>query len=160
MDIASLFLWLLAATLALIAFSRRGDALQAGVTYALGQFIVVLPRVICALVTAGFVAAAVPSELIAAWLGGDSGFAGLLTATLIGALIPAGPVIVFPVAVMLAASGAAVPQLIAFVTAWSIFAVHRVIIFEIPLIGWRFTALRLTSSCALPVIAGLLAGLG
>ena len=47
---------------------------------------------------------------------------------------------------------------VAFLTAWSIFAVHRVVLFELSLVGWRFTALRLASSGLAPIVAGLLAG--
>ena len=41
--------------------------------------------------------------------------------------------------------------------AWSVFAFHRVLIYEITLMGWRFSAIRLISSLILPPLAGLLA---
>ena len=47
--------------------------------------------------------------------------------------------------------------MIAFLTAWSVFAFHRVLIYEITLMGWRFSAVRLISSLILPPLAGLLA---
>ncbi len=158
MSAGPFILWLLAAVLGVIAYSRGDGRHTKGLEFALGQVAAVLPRLVLALMTAGFVATLIPAELIATWLGGESGWRGIVIATLFGALIPGGPVITFPVAVLLAASGAGTPQLVAFITAWSIFAVHRILLFEIPLIGWRFTALRLLSSFPLPVIAGLLAG--
>jgi hypothetical protein len=45
---------------------------------------------------------------------------------------------------------------VAFLTAWSVFAFHRVLIYEITLMGWRFSAVRLTSSLVLPPLAGFL----
>jgi hypothetical protein len=48
------------------------------------------------------------------------------------------------------------PQLVAFLTAWSVFAFHRVLIYEATLMGWRFVALRLTASLVLPLLAGVL----
>ena len=151
-------LWAIAAVVGAIAWSRGGGRHLKGFEFALGQFLVVFPRLILALITAGFVSTLVPAELVATWLGGDSGLRGLLIATAIGAVMPGGPVIVYPVAVALSASGAGVPQLVAFLTAWSIFAVHRVVLYELSLVGWRFTALRFASSGLLPIVAGLLAG--
>jgi hypothetical protein len=47
--------------------------------------------------------------------------------------------------------------LIAFVTAWSVFAFHRIVMYEIPIMGARFAMLRLLSSLVLPPLAGTLA---
>jgi uncharacterized membrane protein YraQ (UPF0718 family) len=152
-------LWLIAAALGALALSRRDGRHRAGLTFALDRFVEIFPRIILALLTAGFVSSLIPAETIAAWLGDESGLAGILLASLLGGIIPGGPVIAYPVAVLLDTAGAGLPQIVAFLTAWSVFAIHRVLLFEISLIGWRFTALRLASSLPLPVVAGLLAGL-
>jgi hypothetical protein len=47
----------------------------------------------------------------------------------------------------------------ALITGWSIFAVHRIISWEYPLLGWRFVVLRLVAALPLPIMAGLLAEL-
>ena len=152
-------LWLIAAALGALALSRRDGRHRAGLTFALDRFVEIFPRIILALLTASFVSSLIPAETIAAWLGNDSGLAGILLASLLGGIIPGGPVIAYPVAVLLDTAGAGLPQIVAFLTAWSVFAIHRVLLFEISLIGWRFTALRLASSLPLPVVAGLLVGL-
>ncbi len=152
-------LWLIAAVLGALALSRRDRRHRAGLTFALDRFVEIFPRIILALLTASFVSSLIPAETIAAWLGNDSGLAGILLASLLGGIIPGGPVIAYPVAVLLDTAGAGLPQIVAFLTAWSVFAIHRVLLFEISLIGWRFTALRLASSLPLPVVAGLLVGL-
>jgi hypothetical protein len=54
-------------------------------------------------------------------------------------------------------AGVGVPQLVAFLSGWSVVAMHRVIAYEIPLLGWRFTAVRLLVSIVLPPISGVLA---
>jgi len=72
---------------------------------------------------------------------------------LVGGLIPGGGSITFALVVMLAESGAGVVQLIALVTAWSVFAFHRVAIYEVPLMGARFSILRIIASLPLPVVA-------
>lgn len=49
--------------------------------------------------------------------------------------------------------------LVALMTAWSVLAVHRVLSFELPLMGPRFVSMRLLASLPLPLIAGALASL-
>jgi hypothetical protein len=44
-------------------------------------------------------------------------------------------------------------------TTASTWGVHRIFMFEIPMMGGRFTALRLLSSLAIPPLAGLFAAL-
>jgi uncharacterized membrane protein YraQ (UPF0718 family) len=150
-------LWLLALVLAALVASRRDGGLRQALNFALGQLVSLLPRLVPALMTAAFLASLIPADLIGHWLGRESGLAGILLATLLGALVPGGPVIAIPTAVLLVSSGAAMPQLVAFITAWSIFAIHRIVIFEIPLVGWRFTLLRLAAGLPLPILAALLA---
>ena len=154
---ATLLLWLVALVLAALVVARRDGGHRQALHFALGQLVNLLPRLVLALMTAVFVASLVPADLIGNWLGRESGLGGIALATLLGALVPGGPVIAIPTAVLLASSGAAMPPLVAFITAWSIFAVHRIVIFEIPLVGWRFTLLRLSAGLPLPFLAALLA---
>ncbi len=78
-------------------------------------------------------------------------------ATAAGMIIPAGPVIAFSVAAIFARSGASTAALITFLTSWSLFAAHRIFIYEIPLLGPSFLRLRLSSVGLTPVLAGLMA---
>ena len=61
-----------------------------------------------------------------------------------------------PIVVVLLSSGAGFPQVVAFLTAWSVFAFHRVVIYEVPLMGLRFSMTRLAASLALPQLCALL----
>ena len=65
--------------------------------------------------------------------------------------------IAFAIAAVFAKSGASVPALIAFITSWSIFAAHRIFIYEMPLLGGSFLRLRLLSAMAVPFLAGTIA---
>ena len=38
----------------------------------------------------------------------------------------------------------------------SIFAIHRVLVFEAPTMGWSFVTIRLISCALLPILAGLI----
>jgi len=61
-----------------------------------------------------------------------------------------------PFMVALANSGAALPSLVAYMTAWSRFGLQRIIAWEAPLMGWPFVFARVVPSLAFPVITGLL----
>jgi uncharacterized membrane protein YraQ (UPF0718 family) len=121
------------------------------------RFLEIMPRIALALMAAGFIGVLVPSEPVARHIGPDSGLLGILIASVVGGFVPGGPILSFPLVVVLYKAGAGIPQLIAFLTAWSVFAFHRVAIYEVNLMGWRFSAVRLISSVVLPPLAGLLA---
>ena len=46
---------------------------------------------------------------------------------------------------------------VTYLTAWSLLAVHRLVAWEVPILGWRLAALRYGVSLAIPVLAGLAA---
>jgi hypothetical protein len=94
--------------------------------------------------------------VIARFLGEDAGLIAILVAFGTGMIIPAGPVIAFSIAAVFLKAGASTPALITFVTSWSIFAAHRIFIYEIPLLGPSFLRLRLLAAGTLPLWAGLL----
>ena len=64
----------------------------------------------------------------------------------------------FPIAILLAREGAGGAQVIALITGWSVYAFHRVIAYEGPIMGWRFVALRMIASSFVPIASGVLAG--
>jgi uncharacterized membrane protein YraQ (UPF0718 family) len=121
------------------------------------QFAKLVPRMICALIAAGFIATLIPKQLIAGFLGADAGLIALPVAAATGLLVPAGPVIAFAIAAVFAKAGASTPALMTFITSWSLFAAHRVLIYELPLVGASFFRLRIASVILVPFLAGLLA---
>jgi uncharacterized membrane protein YraQ (UPF0718 family) len=123
----------------------------------LEQFAMLVPRMLLAMIAAGFIAKLIPKEAIASLLGDDAGILALPVAVIAGLIVPAGPVIAFAIAAVFAKSGASVPALIAFITSWSIFAAHRIFIYEMPLLGGSFLRLRLLSAMAVPFLAGTIA---
>jgi len=146
---------LLAALLGLAI--RRGEDFGPIVQRFLEQFAVLVPRMLCALVAAGFIAQLIPKEAIAKLLGDDAGLLAIPVAAATGLLVPAGPVIAFAIAAVFAKSGASTAALITFITSWSIFAAHRILIYELPLLGPSFLRLRVVSAVAAPFVAGGLA---
>jgi uncharacterized membrane protein YraQ (UPF0718 family) len=112
-----------------------------------------------AMMGAGFVATLLPERLVGEFLGGESGWSGILLASLVGGLVPSGPMISFPLTLALAKMGVGVPQLVAFLTAWSVLSVHRLITWELPLLELRFNVARYAASLVLPPLSGALAAL-
>jgi uncharacterized membrane protein YraQ (UPF0718 family) len=141
--------------LAGIAVTRRDDTFRRAVRRSVEQFWVLAPRMICALIAAGFIAKLIPSEVIARFLGNDAGFTALLVAFGTGMIIPAGPVIAFSIAAVFLHAGASTAALVTFVTSWAIFATHRIFIYEIPLLGLSFLRLRLLATGIIPLLAGI-----
>ena len=155
--IGAVFIYVLALITGAIALSRGRPTAHAGLRRAAEQTIVLVPRLIFALIAAGFVVQLVPTELIGRFLGAEAGFAGIAFGSLAGLLIPSGPMVSFAIASAFAGQGASPPALVAFLTAWSIFAAHRIFVYEIPLLGGRWLKLRLVAVCILPFIAGSVA---
>ncbi len=123
----------------------------------LDLLVYVLPRMAAAVLLAGFVQVLVPKDRVAGWVGEKSGLRGIVIASVAGALTPGGPMTSFPLVVALYASGADRGALVAYVTAWSLLGVQRLLVWEIPLMGGDFVLLRFAVSALLPVVAGLIA---
>ncbi len=155
MIVSFVVLLLATAATALYANARQPQAVPgaAAFTWREGQRLAV--RLPLALFAAQCLAALIPDDAVAAVIGEASGVSGILIAALAGGLLPGGPMVSFPIALVLAGEGAGTAQLVAMITGWSVFAFHRVISYEAPLLGWRFVALRMIASLPLPVLAGL-----
>lgn len=149
------------AVVALLAFGaalRRGPGMARKVAADTGQSLVrMLPMFAVALPMAAFLAELIPADAAVGWIGPDSGFPGIVVASAAGGLMPGGPFVTFPMVLAFAKAGAGVPQMAALITGWSIFALHRIVTWEYPVLGWRFVALRLLAALPLPVLSGLLA---
>lgn len=157
MDLISISMWALALIMAGLAFLRPGKLHIQGSKIAAENVLVMVPRITLAILISGFFSVIVPTELVANWLGKDSGMKGILIGFVVGGLTPGGPLICFPIVAIIFKAGAGIGPLIAFLTSWSIFAIHRLLAYEIPLMGVRFAAIRVLSSIILPFVAAILA---
>ncbi|WP_372424352.1 hypothetical protein [Salinarimonas chemoclinalis] len=148
----------LAALTALVTGWTRPGSVRPATRFVVEQGSALALRLPVALVAAGFLGLLVPQALVAGSLGAETGLRGILLASLVGCFLPGGPTVTFPLALVFWTAGAGAPQMVALLTAWSVFAFHRLMAFELPIMGWRFTAIRLLASVALPALAGVLAG--
>jgi uncharacterized membrane protein YraQ (UPF0718 family) len=157
----SLPFWLFAALAAIAGwatFELKGEAL---VREAIGKdidlLLFLLPRMVGGMLLAGLVQAILPPELVARWVGEDSGFRGICIGAAVGALTPGGPMTSFPIVVAFYMSGADRGALVAYITGWSLLGFQRVLVWELPLLGSEVTFYRILVVIALPVLAGWIA---
>ena len=73
MNAAPFILWLLAAVLGVVAFARGDGRHRKAIEYAIGQFVILFPRMVLALMTAGFISTLIPADSVASWIGAGSG---------------------------------------------------------------------------------------
>ncbi|MDB5599878.1 MAG: hypothetical protein JWN71_1922 [Xanthobacteraceae bacterium] len=149
----TLALWALVAALAFATALRGRELLTTGVRNGLGEFVRLVPRLLVGVVGSGFLADLLPQEAVARWIGPETGGFGIAIATLAGALTPGGPVIGFSIGATALKGGAGAPQVIAFGTAWALYALHRIFIYELPMMPARVVWLRATVSIPLPFLA-------
>jgi uncharacterized membrane protein YraQ (UPF0718 family) len=120
-------------------------------------FVSVVPKMLAACLIAAFVAVLMPREVVLRWVGSESGFMGIVIATLAGAICPGGPITIFPVAAAFVAVGADTGAAVAFITSWTLLGYARVLVWELPFFGGTFVIWRIVIALPLPIIAGVAA---
>ena len=156
MNLATLAMIAIAAILGVIAYFKEPPLLLSGLKSGGKMFWDVLPLLLAAFFIAGLIQAMVPKEFITKWIGKEAGFKGILVACLAGGITPGGPYVSFPIVAALYKNGAGIGAIVAYVTAWSLWAGGRLPI-EIGLIGPKVTLIRFVSTFIFPPIAGLIA---
>jgi uncharacterized membrane protein YraQ (UPF0718 family) len=122
-----------------------------------GLLLQLIPVLVLAFFVAGLMEVLFPTELLIRWVGAESGFKGILIGTCLGAVTPGGPFIQFPIVAAMFKAGANIGPLIAYLSAWALLGINRVIVFEIPLLGFQITSTRLLCSFIFPIIIGYMA---
>jgi uncharacterized membrane protein YraQ (UPF0718 family) len=157
-DWSTAFIAVVVVIAAVIVYWRDGQAHFLEILYADTRlFIDILPKVLAACLIASFVAVLMPRDVVVKWVGAESGFLGLIIATLAGIIVPGGPITVFPIAAAFIAVGAGIGATIAFVTSWTLLGYGRALVWELPFFGADFVIWRGVVALPLPVVAGFLA---
>jgi uncharacterized membrane protein YraQ (UPF0718 family) len=155
-DISFVVLSSLAIGFAVVAYLKDPSLPAVGARTGLSLLWFILPRLVPALILAGMIQVVIPQETVARYFGRQSGFSAIAMASAAGVVTPGGPMVSVPLLVVLSNSGMALGPLVAYMTAWSLFGIQRIIAWEAPLMGWRFVAVRTVSSFAFPILAGWL----
>ncbi len=158
MLIPTIIMGVIAIVFLFIGYQKGGGEHILGLKSAGNLLLQIIPLLIFAFIIAGMVQHLVPTALMSQWVGGKSGFRGILIGTVMGGFMPGGPYVSFPIAAGLLRVGASVGTMVAFLTAWSLLAVGRLPL-EIGIIGWKFTLTRLVCTFFFPPIAGLIANI-
>jgi uncharacterized protein len=143
----------LALGLSWLAWRRSPELLAKGWKLGMGHFVEILPVLLVAMAVGGLVQVLVDRDWIEHWMGQSSGWRGVWVGCLAGTLAPGGPFITFPIAAGFLKAGAAVPTVVAFISAWAHWGL-RMLLLETAFIGPRFTWVMLVSHFAVPPLAG------
>lgn len=154
-----LILGVLVLGLTLFAIFARSPAVAwEGLGGGVSLFFEILPNLVLGFLLAGLAQELLPRDWVAKYAGEDSGITGYLLATGIGACTPGGPFFQFPLVAALWKAGAGVGQITAYITAWALLGFQRVIIYEGPMMGWRYASARLATNLIAPPILGYMTG--
>jgi uncharacterized membrane protein YraQ (UPF0718 family) len=142
-------------TAAVVVYLRDGSARFAAVFFNdAGIFLDILPKMAAGCLIGVFSTLLIPREVVARWVGAESGFVGLLIATAAGAVMPGGPVTVYPVAGAFLAVGADIGAALAFVTSWTLLGYARALVWELPFFGPDFVLWRMAVAPLFPLFVG------
>lgn len=112
------------------------------------------PRLLVALISAGLFAELLPEEVVRQYLGDTSGFQGVLLGTFLGVVTPGGAFVSFALAAGAMQAGATMPAMMAYLTAWSLFALTKVIAEEMAFLGPGFVLRRVLVTLQIPLVVG------
>jgi uncharacterized protein len=153
----STIVMIVAAVIALaVIYFKSPEAANKGLNATGSLMLEIAPRMIAAFTLAGLFQAVVPEEVILRWMGHGSGFRGILIGMSLGGITPGGPMTHFPVIASLFKMGVGIGPLVAYLSAWSLFGLQRVIMWEIPFLGAKVVAIRIAVSLLFPLFAGWL----
>jgi len=156
MLIPTIVMALFAIILLFIGYSKGQGQHIVGLKSALKMTTQILPLLIFAFIMAGMIQVLLPRELLSKWIGERAGMRGIFIGTIAGSITPGGPYVSLPLAAGFLRAGAGVGTMVAFITAWSLWAISRLPM-EIGILGWKFTVVRLACTFFFPPIAGFLA---
>jgi len=156
MDTSTIVMMTAALVTLAVVYINSPEAAGKGLNATGSLILEITPRMIAAFLLAGLVQAIVPQEVIVRWMGHGTGFKGILIGMTLGGVTPGGPMTHFPVIATFYKMGVGIGPLVAYLTAWSLFGLQRIIMWEIPFLGAKVVAIRFAVSFLFPLLAGWL----
>ena len=156
-DVSTIVIIVLVMVSAVVVYFRDGPK----VVYELfvddlDLFFDMVPKVLAGSLIGAFITLMLPRELVARFVGAESGWSGILIATAFGFVLPGGPFTIYPIAAAFLAIGADAGAAIAFITSWTLLGYNRALVWEMPFFGFDFVSWRMLAAIPLPIIAGVL----
>ena len=156
MDITLLIQVMLVAAATAIAFWKgRWHLLESGFKQAIHSFQTLWLRVLLGLTLGGLIQVLIPRELIAQWLGPDSGMKGILIGSYLGMFVTSGPQVRMPIIASIYAAGAAVGPVIAITISSALLGVTSLCAWQIPFLGVKIPLSRYIACLFITPIAAL-----
>ncbi len=141
------------------AYSRSPMLAWEGLAGGTRLFFEILPNIVVGFLLGGLVQVLIPQHLVAHYAGEGSGLRGLLLATGVGAITPGGPFVQFPLVASLWRAGTGVGPITAYIVSWALLGFQRIMIYEGPILGWRFVWARIAACVLAPIATGYLTSL-
>ena len=154
MDVSTIAMLAVTLILLVIVYMKAPESAGKGLRASLTLVLEITPRMIAAFIIAGLIQVLVPEEVIAHWMGKGSGFKGIFIGMAIGTFTPGGPMTHFPIIASFYKMGIGIGPLVSYLTAWSLFGLQRIIMWELPFLGPRIVLVRLLASILFPFLAG------
>ena len=152
----ALYVWTLAIAAGGLCYALKGEAAFLRGLWADFEIIETMaPRFLLGLLLVGFLTVLAPREAVARALGAGSGAKGLFIAAGAGLLLPGGPWVIMPLTLAIARAGADAGACVAFVMAWGTLGINRMLVWEVPFLGFEVAGLRWLAALPLPIVAGL-----
>lgn len=159
MDISTLVMLAAALVLLVGVYFKSPESANKGLKATVALVLEITPRMIAAFTIAGLIQVIVPQDVIVRWMGQGSGMKGILIGMAFGSVTPGGPMTHFPVVASLYKVGVGIGPLVAYLTAWSLMGLQRLIMWELPFLGPQIVAIRVAVSFFFPFVAGWLSEL-
>lgn len=156
MDTSTIVMLATALIFLAIVYMKAPQSAGKGLHASIALVLEITPRMIAAFVIAGLIQALIPEEVIAHWMGKGSGFRGIFIGIAIGTVTPGGPMTHFPIIASFYKMGISIGPLVSYLTAWSLFGLQRIIMWELPFLGPRIVLIRVLVSLLFPFLAGWL----
>ena len=109
-----------------------------------------LPVTLLGMTLAGMLQIVAPPGVVGRYMGEDSGLLGLAIGMGAGLIIPGGPYVMYPIGAALMTSGAGIGPMAGFVSARNLVTFNRLLVWELPFLGWHFTVTRILVSWWMP----------
>ena len=141
------------------ALWRRDGAAAVGhsLYHAWELFLFIAPSLLAGLLLAAALRQLMTPGALARWMGAESGWFGLMVATVAGSLTPGGPMAAFPLVLVLGGAGADRGALVAYILGWSLNGFQKLLVYEVPLLGPDFAIMRTLITLPMPMLAGWIA---
>ena len=154
MDTSTIVMLAIAFVFLMIVYLKAPESAGKGLHASIALVLEITPRMIAAFIIAGLIQAIIPQEVIAHWMGKGSGFKGIFIGIVMGTVTPGGPMTHFPIIASFYKMGIAIGPLVSYLTAWALFGLQRVIMWELPFLGPRVVLIRILASILFPLLAG------